>query len=84
MGVLDGLDEEVVPASAAILWDLRGEDNRDLNDLVEEYTAAVSAGGWTPAPKTDAVFPELSNAHCEYLPEFSKIKWSIEAKHEEV
>jgi hypothetical protein len=83
MAAVDELDDVTLPASAAALWNSRQTpaDSRNLDDLVAEYEADVASGAWTPAARMDVIFPDLSNPHCDYLPEFPRIREGITDKN---
>ena len=86
VAVINSIDSTIVPASAAEVWETRGTPptQQNLSDLVAEYEAAIAAGDWVPAPKNDVIFPSLSNPHCDYLPEFPKIRTGIVNKTNEM
>lgn len=71
-----------VPAAAQLLWDSRGtpQADRELNNLVIEYKDAVETGTWIPAERPDAIFPDMENESCNYLPEFARVKEGIANK----
>ena len=48
--------------------------SRDLQILADEYQAQQAAGLWPQVQRQPVDYVEISNPHCDYLPEFIQMK----------
>ena len=73
------IDSGLIPENAARLWDLRETpiDERVLEDLSQEYQNAQASGEWPAVEHGEVMYADLSNRHCDYLPEFKQMRGFI-------